>query len=378
MLHLLAVLLLLPATAAVARDLGDAVPVPTPDIGPRIYQSFHFPDDRLPVIDGDLSDWDIVGDAYTQRTWQLIEYNRNIGRDYDTADLDVRVRTGYNVSSNRIYVAVEYHDNFHNFDRVVARHAEPVHLAQQITPSTLGNDDIFELVLDADNSGGDFIGDLRARSMSTHTQNYHIYVHERDNAHVWVWGAQMWLAEQPWSNWASRYDGAHGSSGTSVLEFWVTPFNYADPQEPDRSAEATIAEGDTIGMSYAILDRDDEEDRVVKFWALADTILMYRDADFLPDFVLAPKEIRLDQLPVVEFLSRAPVKESPRTVGFVNTTRREDDVEGFVWHFGDGQTSSDRSPTHRYAAPGRYTVTLEAKGRWGSLRKRKLDYVDLW
>lgn len=34
------------------------------------------------------------------------------------------------------------------------------------------------------------------------------------------------------------------------------------------------------------------------------------------------------------------------------------EVTGWAWQFGDGSTSSGRQPTHRYAAPGSYTVTL--------------------
>lgn len=377
MRHLLAAALLLAAAESRGRDLGDPLPAPVPEVGPRVYRCFQFPDDRLPTIDGDLSDWEIVGDDYAQHTWQLIEYNQHLGRRYDPADLDVRVRTGYHVGTGRIYVAVEYRDDYHNFDRVVERRPEVVRHEVHIGAETLGNDDIFELVVDADDSGGDFIDGLRARSMSTHAQNYHIYVHERDGVHVWVWGPQLWLGEMPYSRWASRYDGLHGSAGTSVLEFWVTSFNYADPHDPGRSAAATLAAGDTIGMSYAILDRDAEEEGAVKFWALADTVLMYRDADYLPDFVLAPLEDRLRELPVVDFLSRAPSVEAPRTVAFTSTTRGRERVEGFVWDFGDGETSTLDSPEHVYAQPGRYSVTLGARGPWGTLHRRKLDYVDL-
>ena len=365
-MSILALLFLLAVTDGVnARELGQGrVPDPLPAIGPRVYNCFQFPDNRLPTIDGDLTDWEIVGEEYAQDTYQLIEYNRDIGRGYDLRNMDVRVRTGYSVSANRIYVAVEYHDDFHNFDRVVKPRAK------------LGNDDIFELVVDADNSGGDFIGSLNVpRLMSTHAQNYHIYFHEREGDHPWVWGQQHWLGETPHSEWASQYDGVHGYAGSSVLEFWVTPFNYAHPAGPHLSAPAALAVGDTIGLSYSILDRDTEEDRVVKFWALADTVLMYRNADFLPDFILAPVEEKLDELPVVDFRSRAPDVENPRTIQFTNMT--EGEAAGFLWDFGDGKTSTEKDPRHRFSQPGRYTVTLEARGDWGVCRKRKLDYVVL-
>jgi hypothetical protein len=357
------VLALLMCVPLPARELGTgSIAEPLPEIGARVYRMFHFPDDRLPTIDGDLTDWEIVGDAYAQDTYELIEYNRDIGRGYDLKNLDVRVRTGYNPRHNRIYVAVEYFDDFHNFDRVV-------------TPGSgdLGNDDIFEIVVDTDRSGDDFIYDLNRRLMSTHAQNYHIYVHERDGEHTWIWGDQRWLEKPPWSAWASHYDGDHGSSGLSVLEFYITPFDYAHPEGPQRSAPGTLAVGDTIGFDYSVLDRDDEEDKVVKFWALCDTIMMYRDADFLPAFVLAGPEARLAGLPVVDFRSQAPMAAAPRSVRFVNFSSGE--VTRFVWDFGDGGTATERDPMHQYSGPGRYTVTLEAEGAGGLVRRRKMDYV---
>jgi PKD repeat protein len=43
-----------------------------------------------------------------------------------------------------------------------------------------------------------------------------------------------------------------------------------------------------------------------------------------------------------------------------NDTSADDDgnVAGWSWRFGDGDTSTEREPTHRYGAPGSYTVTL--------------------
>jgi len=356
----------LSASVAGARPLGQGPVVdPLPPLGPRVYSCFQFPDDRLPTIDGDLTDWEIVGDAYAQDTYGLIEYNRHLGRNYNLHDMDVRVRTGYNAHTNRLYVAVEYWDDFHNFDRVVR-------VPNRTNP---GNDDIFELVVDGDNSGGDFIDGLDPRRMSTHTQNYHIYTHERDGEHVWVWGPQHWLGEAPYAQWASSYPDVHGSAGLSILEFYVTPFNYAHAEGPGLSARAQLAVGDTIGLDYALLDRDDDEPQVVKFWALADTVDMYRNADFLPDFVLAPLEARLAALPLVDFRSRAPGATDPRAVQFANLSAGEGNT--YRWDFGDGEVSTEKEPLHRYRQPGRYTVTLEAQNAQGICRKRKADYVVL-
>ncbi len=34
------------------------------------------------------------------------------------------------------------------------------------------------------------------------------------------------------------------------------------------------------------------------------------------------------------------------------------DADTYLWHFGDGQTSTEPNPTHTYATAGTYTVTL--------------------
>ncbi len=50
--------------------------------------------------------------------------------------------------------------------------------------------------------------------------------------------------------------------------------------------------------------------------------------------------------------------EAPMKVIFTNTST---DAETFEWDFGDNTTSTDKNPTHRYAAIGVYRVKLTAK-----------------
>jgi bacillolysin len=59
----------------------------------------------------------------------------------------------------------------------------------------------------------------------------------------------------------------------------------------------------------------------------------------------------------------APAAVSPVTnVQFENQSRN---VYAFEWDFGDGTTSTERNPVHRYQVPGTYTVTLQGKGYVG-------------
>ncbi|NNE46670.1 MAG: PKD domain-containing protein [Rhodothermales bacterium] len=54
-------------------------------------------------------------------------------------------------------------------------------------------------------------------------------------------------------------------------------------------------------------------------------------------------------------------------VKFMANVRGDDrEVTGYAWDFGDGSKSTEANPTHRFATPGTYTVTLRASNSAGS------------
>ena len=57
---------------------------------------------------------------------------------------------------------------------------------------------------------------------------------------------------------------------------------------------------------------------------------------------------------------------TPDTAGVINT---------FAWDFGDGETSTEQSPTHVYDAPGEYTVSLTVTGPYGTDTATKESYI---
>lgn len=63
----------------------------------------------------------------------------------------------------------------------------------------------------------------------------------------------------------------------------------------------------------------------------------------------------------------------PLTVTFNNTSTGN--PNSFLWSFGDGITSSARSPFHQYTRPGKYTVTLKASGSNGSNTVTKKNVI---
>ena len=64
--------------------------------------------------------------------------------------------------------------------------------------------------------------------------------------------------------------------------------------------------------------------------------------------------------PVAKFAVDAPDKTAPATVRFENTSEK---AETYFWDFGDGNTSEEAEPQHRYVTSGNYLVTLRAQGK---------------
>ena len=103
------------------------------------YKIFQFPRELTPGIDGDFSEWDLVPDTYIIGSDQLINTVSAVEKEQDPGDYDLKVKVGWVKGLNRLYFYLEAFDDYWDF--------EDPGLAQ----------DIFELVVDADMSGGNFI-----------------------------------------------------------------------------------------------------------------------------------------------------------------------------------------------------------------------------
>jgi PKD repeat protein len=47
-------------------------------------------------------------------------------------------------------------------------------------------------------------------------------------------------------------------------------------------------------------------------------------------------------------------------------------VSSWKWDFGDGESSSEKNPLHRYKEPGHYVVVLDIQGPAGKSRRSKV------
>ena len=139
----------------------------------RTFKVFQFPSDMIPVIDGKALDWDMVEEEYIVGMDQLTDNRDSIAHKvHNPKDLDVKVKVGWVKGLNRLYFLYEAYDNYWDFS----------------LPDL--HNDIFELVVDGDRSGGPFISTFHAFKdmdpmdvyfsfQGTHAQNYHIYTPAR-------------------------------------------------------------------------------------------------------------------------------------------------------------------------------------------------------
>lgn len=68
--------------------------------------------------------------------------------------------------------------------------------------------------------------------------------------------------------------------------------------------------------------------------------------------------------PVAAFISNVSEGSVPLNVKFIDSSTNS--PTSWVWSFGDGGTSTERSPVHTYTTAGTYTVTLTATNAGGS------------
>ncbi|MBI1788857.1 MAG: PKD domain-containing protein [Acidobacteria bacterium] len=325
------------------------------------FKVFQFPPDKIPRIDGDASDWSIVPDSYSIGSGQLEDTVNHTPRD--PKDLDVRVKVGWVKGLNRLYFLYEAYDNYWDFQ------------------STGLHNDIFELVVDGDLSGGPFIKQMHPNKRLTveeahfqfhgvHAQNYHIFTPAEGKEWTMVWGCQPWIKDLPWANSAQSYRFKHGQSGAYTLEFWVTPFDYAACEGPGRSVESQLEENKIIGMSWSVLDYDDESAPKYRgFWNLSHKTTMYGDASDLVAFRLMPIEPSLRK-PIEARWTFRVIDMDRRLVAFED--RSEGRITSWKWDFGDDTTSSERHPMHAYQKAGEYVVTLWVEGPEGKSRLAKV------
>ena len=375
-MHAARYLTLVLAMAACATQ--PTVALEKPDV---TYKVFQFPLDKIPRIDGNTDDWAMVPESYVIGNDQLTDTLKKHPQT-DPKNLDVRVKVGWVKGLNRLYLLYEAYDNYWDFS----------------LPNL--HNDTFEIVVDGDASGGPLIDkghrelwtpeqvgaaaepDDRISVEEAHwaihgvqAQNYHIFTPSVNKDWCMAWSAASWIKEFPWANSAQSFNFKPGESGKYVLEFWVTAFDYAGPEGPQRAVESNFYENKIIGLSFAVLDYDDVKARTYDaFWNLSPKHMMYGNASSLCAFRLMPLEPQFLK-PIEARWSFKVVDLSRRLVAFKDESVGQ--VTSWKWDFGDGSSSTEQHPIHAYAKAGNFVTILDITGPEGSSRRSRVWDVQL-
>ena len=327
------------------------------------FKIFQFPPDKIPRIDGNTDDWAMVPKEYIIGNDQLKDDEKKHAT-LDTNNLNVKVRVGWVKGLNRLYFLYEAYDNYWDFSRTDLHH------------------DIFEVVVDGDQSGGPLIEQFHPNPQlnnswdayfnyhGVHAQNYHIFTPAEGQDWCLAWGSQPWIKELPYANAAYSYNFRPGESGKLILEFWITPFDYAGTEGPVRAVESVLREGKNIGLSWAIIDFDDVNARSNNgFWNLSDKHTMYGNASQLRTFKLMPLLPQFTRKIDAQWSFKI-LDMNRRLVAFQDMSTGK--ITSWKWDFGDGTTGTEQHPIHTYGKAGRYIVTLYIEGPDGKSRRAKV------
>ncbi|MFV8464833.1 PKD domain-containing protein [Flavobacterium sp. LB1P62] len=333
----------------------------------RSFKIFQFPANKIPTVDGNAEDWKIVPESYAVGMGELWDDSGKQTKA-DPKNLDVSVKVAWVKGLNRLYFLYEAYDNYWDF------YLTGLH------------NDIFEITVDGDQSGGPFIDRFHPNKSLTntmdgyfsyhgvHAQNYHIFTPSEGKDWALAWGSQPWIKELPYSNAATHYNFKPGESGKLTLEFWITPFDYAG-NDPERAIESILEENKNIGLCWAIIDYDDVNKEANNgFWNLSKEHTMYGNASYSLPFKLMPLEDQFKKGIATKW-SFNVVDMNRRMVAFID--KSEGEIKSWKWDFGDGTSSSEQNPIHQYKQAGKYIVVLNIEGPKGKSRLSKVWDVAL-
>ena len=227
------------------------------------YFAFQFPVHALPVVDGDLSDWDMVPEAYQLTLSEDFEETvRGIGTDFDLEDINIRAIIGWNQETNRIYSMMEVVDDFlHN---------------KRENPSGHNWDDDINFVVDADHSGGDLYPD-GAHDLSDEERlqveystgqlytalvppidGWWLFMYHHDTEFPWLTDGKTTPSPEYLEAGWSRTGESEGP-GTYTYEFKVTPWEFLDYRGPELSTITILEEGKIFHSWLMVKDYDTDE-----------------------------------------------------------------------------------------------------------------------
>ncbi len=246
-------------------------------------RAYQFTDDRLPVVDGNLSDWNAVGGSYWLSTEAFTDLVH--GSAVDNRDLGIRLGVGWNPSVNRLWVAATVTDDIHQIDRPAGSAALRIF-----------QDDAMEVFIDADHSGGQFANfvDLSAveqvRQNGTQANHFVIAGPPPDGDYFVNFSAAAWysLANGPYTAAAYQLRDLPAGGTEITYEAMFVPFDRVDVNAVFLSDEHQLREGEVIGFNVEIDDYDRFSELLDAKWSLSGGQNSFQLADRFADLMLMP------------------------------------------------------------------------------------------
>ena len=239
--------------------------------GGRVYPIAELTDEMLEQIqldDGSVEEWfDLIGEP----TMTLLDFSsqNDAFEALDPSDMDFRIWLGWHDDPDRLYLAFvssdDVYTNDHDYEAIRGSLRDLIFLYDSIT-----------LAIDGDHSGGEgcpyicLTEDLR--EVRSRTQRYEAIARTvsgptlDDSSTRFITEGIAWNALPPYGQGGG---GVAGESPTiSVIEFYVTPFDRFEPDDPEGSVVSDLAAGQVIGFAVMVNDWDsfDRDNGDTSYW----------------------------------------------------------------------------------------------------------------
>lgn len=253
----------------------------------KVYRVFQFPDYLVPVIDGELQDWDWVDQSYAISTADFRDLVKEEDAELDAADFAVRLMVGWNAASNQLFVAARVVDDIHQIDRPSGSAA-----------ARIFQDDAMELFLDADHSGGqyaDFAELSPVEQLSrngTEASHFVMAGPPPDDDFFINFSAAAWyaLTDGPFSKAAYRLEETTDGTMAVNYELMLASFDRIDVDAVFLSDEHRLREGEIIGFNVEFDDFDFSSELLDGKWSLSGGYNSFRFSERFTDLMLMPFE----------------------------------------------------------------------------------------
>jgi len=264
------------AILAVALVLGLASVVTAHQPPGELFFLAQFPDNLVPTIDGDHSDWDIVPDSpYSIRNDRLFDpaQFQEAGRgEIDISDMNLFHRLGWNENFNKLYMATRVFDNIHNNDRD--------------DPARHWDDDNWEVEVNADHSPRE---EQNVEGEPANNISYKWVVPPIEGVYQSIEpiGDLAWLSDgTDYVSYGWSFEGEQFGESTYYYELSLTPID-ALPREnatPSNTAFHDLEEEEIVHISITCGDIDaaQSEHAYQGFWSTDPTGCCRAEQDFVP------------------------------------------------------------------------------------------------